>query len=153
MRIGELAARSGTTAETIRYYERIGLLPPPRRGDNNYRDYGAVHVNRLDFVRHCRNLDIGLDEIRTLLEALESRSREGAALAHGLIHRHLAQVDERIRDLRELRGHLEALEAHCHGDCSAESCGILQGLVDGSFEEPCCNGHRQAGVPAARRNA
>ena len=69
MRIRELAERTGTTPETIRYYERIGLLPKAVRETNNYRRYGAEHVSRLDFIRHCRNLDIGLEEIRALLEA------------------------------------------------------------------------------------
>ena len=143
MRIGQLADLSGTTAETIRYYEKIGLLPPPDRSDNNYRNYGSVHVNRLDFIRHCRNLDIGLSEIQALLSALESKNSDGASLAHSLIHRHLAQVDERINDLLELKGHLEALEAHCRGDCNTDSCGILQGLADGSFEDACAkSGHR-----------
>ena len=59
MRIRELAELTGNTPETIRYYEKQGLLPEPRRESNNYRQYGQIHVNRLDFIRHCRNLDIG----------------------------------------------------------------------------------------------
>ena len=71
MRIRELAELTGNTPETIRYYEKQGLLPEPRRESNNYRQYGQIHVNRLDFIRHCRNLDIGLSEIRELLGALD----------------------------------------------------------------------------------
>ena len=74
MRIRDLSQLTGNTPETIRYYEKIGLLPPPVREANNYRQYGAIHVNRLDFIRHCRNLDIGLSEIRALLGALDSGS-------------------------------------------------------------------------------
>ena len=71
MRIRELAELTGNTPETIRYYEKQELLPEPRRESNNYRQYGQIHVNRLDFIRHCRNLDIGLSEIRELLGALD----------------------------------------------------------------------------------
>ena len=74
MRIRELAELTGNTPETIRYYEKQGLLPEPRRESNNYRQYGQIHVNRLDFIRHCRNLDIGLSEIRELLGALDVQS-------------------------------------------------------------------------------
>ena len=87
MKIGELARRTLHTAETIRYYERMGLLPAPRRFANNYRDYGEVHVGRLEFIRHCRTLDISLDEIRSLLESIEDGSPEGADRAHVMIHR------------------------------------------------------------------
>ena len=112
MRIRELAELTGNTPETIRYYEKQGLLPEPRRESNNYRQYGQIHVNRLDFIRHCRNLDIGLSEIRELLGALDEGSREGAELAHKLIHQHMEAVDRRLKDLRELRRHLLDLEAH-----------------------------------------
>ena len=95
MRIRELAELTGNTPETIRYYEKQGLLPEPRRESNNYRQYGQIHVNRLDFIRHCRNLDIGLSEIRELLGALDEGSREGAELAHKLIHQHMDAVDRR----------------------------------------------------------
>jgi DNA-binding transcriptional MerR regulator len=67
MRIGDLAEATGTAVETIRFYEREGLIPAAQRADNNYRMYTAAHAERLAFIRHCRNLDMTLDEIRTLL--------------------------------------------------------------------------------------
>ena len=67
MKIGELAAASDTVVETIRYYEREGLLPEPARTESNYRTYGDVHLARLQFIRYCRGLDMSLDEIRVLL--------------------------------------------------------------------------------------
>ena len=83
MRISELARITGNTPETIRYYERIGLLPPAvRELKNNYRQYGEAHEARLDFIRRCRSLDIGLEEIRTLLGALDAPDPESAACAH-----------------------------------------------------------------------
>lgn len=67
MKIGELAKATDTQVETIRYYEREELLPEPSRTDANYRIYGKPHVERLVFIRHCRSLDMTLDEIRKLL--------------------------------------------------------------------------------------
>ena len=66
--IGALAKRTQCQAETIRYYEREGLLPPPARSQGNYRQYDTTHVERLSFIRHCRSLDMTLDEIRALLD-------------------------------------------------------------------------------------
>ena len=66
MRIGELARRTDCPVETIRYYERAGVLPPPARTDANYRAYGSGHVDRLRFIRHCRSLDMTLDEVAVL---------------------------------------------------------------------------------------
>ena len=67
MKIGELATLTNTQIETIRYYEREGLLAEPRRSEGNYRIYGSAHAERLSFIRHCRGLDMTLDEIRVLL--------------------------------------------------------------------------------------
>lgn len=67
MKIGELARLAGSNAETIRYYEREGLLPKASRSESNYRIYTDAHLERLTFIRHCRNLDMTLGEIRTLL--------------------------------------------------------------------------------------
>lgn len=100
MKIGELARRTLHTAETIRYYERMGLLPAPRRFANNYRDYGEVHVGRLEFIRHCRTLDISLDEIRSLLESIEDGSPEGADRAHVMIHGTSRRLRLAWRELR-----------------------------------------------------
>ena len=68
MKIGELAQAAQCTPETVRYYEKAGLLPPPSRSDGNYRVYGPAHLERLVFVRHCRALDMTHEEIRELLE-------------------------------------------------------------------------------------
>ena len=119
MKIGELARRTLHTAETIRYYERMGLLPAPRRFANNYRDYGEVHVGRLEFIRHCRTLDISLDEIRSLLESIEDGSPEGADRAHVMIHRHLEAVEARMAELRRLREQLCSLAGAC---CGRQAC-------------------------------
>ena len=76
MKIGELAAATGTPIETIRYYEREGLLPAPDRTVGNFRIYDETHLSRLEFVRHCRALDMNLDEIRVLLEFRAGSARK-----------------------------------------------------------------------------
>ncbi len=137
MRIRELADRTGLTPETIRYYERIGLVKPPVRDSNNYRIYGAEQLKALSFIKHCRNLGLGLEDIRDLLEA--SSTAEGADKAHEMIHQQIQAVDERIRDLKALRRQLRDLAESCRGDHSdGHVCGILQDLespVDGGSAE------------------
>ena len=129
MRIDELARLTGHTAETIRYYEKSGLLPPPERLPNNYRTYGEAHVMRLEFIRRCRTLDIGLDEIRLLLESIAEGSPAGADRAHLMIHRHLEAVEARMRELELLRASLTDLSASCAGRHVAGCpCGLLEKL-------------------------
>ncbi len=129
MKIGELARATSTPVETIRYYEREGLLPPAPRSEGNYRLYGPAHVERLAFVRHCRSLDMALDEIRTLLRF---RDTPGAACdgVDALLDQHIGHVATRLRELRQLQRQLKALRAQCAGVHDAAHCGILSGLVD-----------------------
>lgn len=95
MKIGELAKRTGCPVETIRYYEREGLLPEPARSEGNYRQYTLAHVERLSFIRHCRSLDMTQEEIRTLL-ALRDRPEADCGTANRLIDEHLHHVEVRM---------------------------------------------------------
>ena len=90
LKIGELARRAGCPAETIRYYEREGLLAQPARTAGNYRVYSSTHMERLSFIRNCRSLDMTLDEIRQLLRVQEL-PQENCEAAHRLLDEHLAQ--------------------------------------------------------------
>lgn len=131
-------AGHGSHARGDSLLRKIGLIAPARREANNYRSYGEEHVRVLDFIRHCRNIDLGLEEIRTLLDA-RAGTLEEAHCAHELIHEHLKEVDARIADLLELKGHLEALAARCGGDHSdGRRCAILEGLESGDAETGCC---------------
>ena len=135
MRIGELAIRTGHSAETIRYYEKVGLLPSPERLTNNYRVYGETHLVRLDFIRRCRTLDISLDEIRALLASMADGSAEGADRAHQMIHRHLAAVEAQMRELRHLKKSLLELEGACCGEHDAHHpCGLLAKLSEPNLQ-------------------
>lgn len=131
MKIGQLAQATGTQVETIRFYEREGLLPVPPRTEGNYRMYDAGHMARLAFIRHCRCLDMTLDEIRVLLrykDAPQGPCGEVDTLLDG----HIGHVVARIRELRALEKELRGLRAQCVAGEAAGDCGILQGLEQGA---------------------
>ena len=117
--------------ETIRHYEREGLLPPPPRTEGNYRLYRAADVERLGFIRQCRGLDMSLDEIRRLLALRDAPPAEGADCGevNALLDEHIGHVAERLRELRQLDRELKALRAACSQPGAAADCGILQRLA------------------------
>jgi Cd(II)/Pb(II)-responsive transcriptional regulator len=139
--IGALAQRMQCQTETIRFYEREGLLPPPARSAGNYRLYGPVHLERLGFIRRCRTLDMTLDEIRVLLQ-LRDRPADNCAEVKVVLDEHIQHVADRIAELRTLQGQLRNLRQLCasvdHGGC-----GILQELARSAAE---------ARTPVARRH-
>ncbi|MGE4336923.1 MAG: Cd(II)/Pb(II)-responsive transcriptional regulator [Pigmentiphaga sp.] len=146
MKIGALAQATGTQPETIRYYEREGLLPPPGRNTANYREYGPAHLDQLAFIRHCRNLDMTLDEIRTLL-ALRNDPQQSCDAVNGLIDEHLGHVRQRIAALRHLEAQLAELRQRCQIAHRVEDCGILAGLDTGpenTVPVPTCHSLRPA---------
>ena len=129
MQIGELARMAQCTVETVRYYEKEGLLPKPDRSAGNFRVYGPAHMERLRFVRNCRALDMSHEEIRSLLRLSEQDSDDCAAI-NEVFDQHIAHVDERIRELAGLKAQLEALRQRCSQQNAVNACGILQGLAD-----------------------
>lgn len=134
MRIGELGLATGVDVETIRYYEKAGLLSAPARQANGYRNYGNQHLERLAFIRHCRVLDLPLVEIKRLLDLL---SQPSAACddVDRLIEGQLARVRTRIRSLRALERQLSALRSCCSVPQTAAECGILHELVTTAHHE------------------
>ena len=128
MKIGELARQTGCQVETIRYYEREGLLPAPARSRSNYRVYGAAHVERLTFIRHCRALDMALGEIRELL-ALRDHPERDCTAVNDLIDEHIGHVEARLAQLASLRDALLDLRAHCRNEAETGACGILRELA------------------------
>ncbi|KAF1052101.1 MAG: HTH-type transcriptional regulator ZntR [Stenotrophomonas maltophilia] len=127
MKIGELARLTGCPVETIRYYEREGLLPAPARTEGNYRQYDAGHVERLSFIRHCRSLDMAQEEIRILL-GLRDHPQADCGTANRLIDEHLHHVEVRIAELQSLQRQLQELRARCNGSGASGDCGILREL-------------------------
>jgi MerR family copper efflux transcriptional regulator len=102
MRIGEVARRTGVTAKTIRYYEDVGVMPPPSRTPNHYRDYGPDAVDRLTFVREAQESGLSLAEIASILE-LRGQGEPTCQHVAELLSRHLEDVDRRIEVLRASR--------------------------------------------------
>jgi Cd(II)/Pb(II)-responsive transcriptional regulator len=127
MRIGDLARATGTPVETIRFYEREGLLPAAQRSDNNYRLYTVAHAERLAFVRQCRNLDMALDEIRSLLRQRDAPASDCREV-NALLDTHIGHVAQRMRELRALARDLKALRARCSSPHAIAQCGILNQL-------------------------
>lgn len=134
MQIGELATRTNTPVETIRYYEREGLLPSAARTDGNYRIYTEAHAQRLSFVRHCRSLDMTLGEIRLLLNFKDAPT-DNCAAVNSLLDEHIGHVATRIRELRSLEKQLKTLRQQCQDANSAE-CGILSQLTEAAKQAP-----------------
>lgn len=128
MKIGELAQCTNTQVETIRFYEREGLLAAPGRSDGNYRIYGDEHAQRLSFIRHCRGLDMTLDEIRVLLRFKDAPT-ENCREVNELLDEHIGHVAKRVRELRQLEKQLKSLRETCLGAQDAQHCGILNELT------------------------
>ena len=136
MRIGELAEATGSNSETIRYYEKIGLLPRPGRTDSNYRDYSATDVERLSFIRHARGLGFELADIRSLIELAEQPERDCGEV-DAIASRHLAAVESKLARLGSLRIELGRMLAQCRGG-TVSSCRIMKVMAD---HELCSSEH------------
>lgn len=155
MKIGELARVTRTPVETIRYYEREGLLPVTGRTEGNYRIYGDAHVERLSFIRHCRSLDMTLNEIRLLLR-FKDAPEENCGEVNALLDEHVGHVVERIRELQKLETQLKSLRELCRGVQDAKRCGILNELSTGARNPGAVRGgaehvHGSHNVAASRR--
>jgi MerR family mercuric resistance operon transcriptional regulator len=137
--IGEVSRRTGCNIETIRYYERIGLMPlPPRRG--RYRRYGAADVSRLAVVRRARELGFTLDEVRALL-GLAAGGEASCAEARDLAAAHLHDVRSRIADLRRMERVLAATVSAC--DAGADNCCPLIAALSKPIAPPSGSSHRR----------
>lgn len=141
--IGKLSRSTGTKTETIRYYEKIGLLPKPPRTQGNYRAYGAEELARLSFVRRARDLGFSIEQVRALLELSDNRERSCHAI-DVLSREHLATVDAKIADLMALRQELARLLEQCVQGTVAE-CRIIDALAPDDRK-----GSSQIDVPKAR---
>ncbi len=127
--IGALAQATGTRVETIRYYERIGLLPRPPRTAGNYRIYGPGHLARLGFIRRSRDLGFTIEQIRDLLE-LADRPDQACAEADRIARAHLDAVERKLADLERLAAELRRMTDRCRGGTVAE-CRIIEALSPG----------------------
>lgn len=131
--IGTIARRAHVGIDTIRYYEREGLLPPPSRRASGYRDYDAGVVDRLRFIRRAKELGFTLDQIRELL-ALSTDREGGVSSVKQRAEARLTEVERRIRELQRVKRGLRQLIDACPGHGALERCPILRAL--GSEEAP-----------------
>lgn len=129
MKIGELAALSGLSVDTIRFYEKQGLVPPPRRTQSNYRMYDADTPRRLVFIRKARDLGFTLGEIAQLL-ALSEDHRAGAADVKQRAQSKLQDLERRIAEMEQMRRSLKKLVTACSGRGPRANCPILAALTD-----------------------
>ncbi|MEF9997057.1 MAG: Cd(II)/Pb(II)-responsive transcriptional regulator [Burkholderiaceae bacterium] len=127
MKIGELSQITATPVDTIRYYEKIGLLPAPARSAANYRHYGEAHAQRLAFVRRCRALDMSLAEIRSLLGFCDSPESDCGEI-NTLLDERIAQVEARIAEITALAADLRSLRSACRSPGRVAQCRIIKKL-------------------------
>ena len=121
-----LSEKTGVNGETIRYYEKVGLMPEPDRAENGYRIYSEVHVRRLAFIRRCRELGFPSKEIATLLRLVDGGNYTCAEVRdHALAH--LDSIDSKIKDLRKIQKTLHTMAAQCDGEL-VPNCHLLQSL-------------------------
>jgi DNA-binding transcriptional MerR regulator len=125
MRIGELAAQSGVGIQTLRYYERRGLISEPARRPSGYRDYSPDALRIIRLIKWAQRLGFTLDEIKEIITLIESRAQSGAVRAHAAAK--VQDIDERIRNLQSMRGALQSLvDCFCEGKCP-----IISAALDG----------------------
>lgn len=126
MKISDLANATHVKVETIRYYEQIGLLPPPARSASNYRSYEDGHLQRLNFIRRSRDLGFSIDQIRELLSLSDNRALSCCAVDQ-IATQHRADVEQKINDLKALARELDSLIDQCGQNVIAD-CRIIEAL-------------------------
>ncbi|NVD98520.1 MULTISPECIES: Cu(I)-responsive transcriptional regulator [unclassified Massilia] len=126
MNIGQAATASGVSAKMIRYYESIGLVSESRRSDSGYRIYSDKDLHALRFIKRARNLGFSLEQIRDLLSLWQNNARASADVK-AIALAHVDELNQRIRELSEMRDTLASLADSCHGD-QRPDCPILQTL-------------------------
>lgn len=136
MKIGELATAAGVDAQTLRYYEKIRLLPAPIREANGYRSYPPQALERVRFIRHCRELDMSLEEVARILHLSETPEADCDDI-NAILDKHLEQVRTRQAMLMQLEQQLQALRAQCHVHNRAADCGILKDLMRAAADSNC----------------
>lgn len=128
LKIGDLARATGTKVETVRYYERVGLLPLPERTSGNYRSYSRTHLDRLNFIRHARGLGFEIADIRSLLNLADEPERDCAEVDR-IASGHLLAVEDKIARLAVLRDELSRVVGQCRGG-QIGTCRIMEVLAD-----------------------
>ena len=128
MRIGELAANTGCPVDTIRYFEKIGMLPPPLRGANGYRNYDESHQKWLHFILRSRALGFSQNEVRRL-SGIAHQFEPACAEVHALLVEHIVDVQTKLDDLKRMQKALERLKFKCK-DGTLNDCPVIDELMN-----------------------
>ncbi|HBO21614.1 MULTISPECIES: MerR family transcriptional regulator [unclassified Providencia] len=128
MKIGEMSDLFKIPRETIRFYEREGLMLPPNRNNNNYRSYSENHVERLRFIKNCRNFNMSHREIKKLLNLIDNNNA-GCELVEEVVLSHLSSIRENIEKLKRLEKDLVILQVHSKNMDINDKCGIIKNLL------------------------
>lgn len=131
--IGKLARQAGVGIDTVRFYEREGLLPRANRSESGYRLYSADDVDRLRFIRRAKNLGFSLEEIAQLLDL--NAGKGSRANVKRLAEHRLADLDQKLRELAAIRDALAKLVRQCSGQGSVKGCPIIEGVL--AHAQPC----------------
>ena len=148
MNIGQAAGATGVSAKMIRHYESVGLLPPASRTDAGYRQYAERDVNMLRFIRRARDLGFSLERIRELLDLWQNRRRSSRQV-RALAEAHIAEIDQRLSELKGVRATLAHLVHCCHGD-DRPDCPIIDSL-EASRPLPAGSGAAAGPAPGGKR--
>jgi len=138
--IGQLANAAGVGVDTVRFYERAGLLRTPARSASGYRRYAEADVARLRFIRRGKALGFSLDEIAELLRLNDGHGRRGAV--RELAARRLAETEQKLRELSAIKSALTALVQRCHGEGDLAGCPIIDAVL----------GSESTALPTRRRS-
>lgn len=125
LKIGQVAAEASVNVQTVRYYERVGMLPEPPRTAGGYRQYDADAVKRIRFIKHAQALGFSLKEIRELL-ALRIRHGAACGTVERKARRKIALIDDKLRELTRLRRTMDGLVASCHSRKTTAECPVLE---------------------------
>ncbi|MEX0298943.1 MAG: helix-turn-helix domain-containing protein [Kordiimonas sp.] len=135
--IGKLANRTNVNIETIRYYERIDLMPPPFRSDGGHRIYDETHLERLTFIRRCRDLGFPLEDIRSLLDMADNDDHCSTMRPKAISH--LQLVEAKINALQEMYSALSNILDSCDG-CETPECSVSNALFGCAVRSCACSG-------------
>ena len=134
--IGELSRKTGVKVPTIRYYEQTGLLAAPERSTGNQRRYSTAELDRLAFIKHARDLGLGIGDIRELLD-LSAHPDRPCTDANRIAANHLATIRDKIARLQQLEAELDRIANGCHGE-RIENCYVIESLSNHAL---CKNTH------------
>lgn len=149
MNIGQAAKASGVSAKMIRHYESVGLFPEAARTESGYRQYTANEIATLRFIRQSRDLGFSIDQIRELLGLWQNRRRPSRQV-RALAQAHIAELDEKLKELQAMKATLEHLVGCCHGD-DRPDCPIIESLAQVPPVAPGAHPGKTAGLRSGSR--